>query len=75
MTAMGSAAPAEIVVTLIAQGKSTRQVAAEWFWLVHIPEIGRSTQALRYKDVPVMAGELVEIMEGWRAETTTCISR
>ncbi|HEV3356432.1 MAG TPA: hypothetical protein VG247_06525 [Pseudonocardiaceae bacterium] len=34
------------------------------FWLVRVAEIGRSTQALRYKDVPIMAGELIEIMEG-----------
>ncbi|WNV88626.1 hypothetical protein [Umezawaea sp. Da 62-37] len=33
------------------------------FWLIRIPEINRSTQALRYRDVPVMARELVEIME------------
>lgn len=34
------------------------------FWLIRVAEIGRSTQALRYKDVPIMAGELIEIMEG-----------
>ena len=34
------------------------------FWLIRIPEIGRSTQALRYKDVPAMAAELIEIMTG-----------
>lgn len=34
------------------------------FWLIRIPEIGRSTQALRYKDVPTMANELIEIMVG-----------
>jgi DNA-directed RNA polymerase specialized sigma24 family protein len=34
------------------------------FWLIRIPEIGRSTQAIRYKDVAPMAGELVEIMTG-----------
>ena len=34
------------------------------FWLIRVPEIDRSTQALRYKNVPVMAGELIEIMEG-----------
>jgi DNA-directed RNA polymerase specialized sigma24 family protein len=33
------------------------------FWLIRIPEINRSTQALRYRDVPVMARELIEIME------------
>ncbi len=33
------------------------------FWLIRIPEIGRSTQALRYKDVPEMASDLIEIME------------
>jgi DNA-directed RNA polymerase specialized sigma subunit len=38
------------------------------FWLIRIPEIGRSTQALRYKDVPVMASELIEIMEGISAD-------
>lgn len=33
------------------------------FWLIRVVEIGRSTQALRYKDVPAMASELIEIME------------
>lgn len=33
------------------------------FWLIVIPEIGRSTQALRYGDVPMMASDLIEIME------------
>lgn len=32
------------------------------FWLIRIPEIGRSTQALRYRDVRPMAAELIEIM-------------
>jgi hypothetical protein len=34
------------------------------FWLIRIPEIDRSTQALRYKDVPIMANDLVEIVTG-----------
>jgi hypothetical protein len=34
------------------------------FWLIRIPEIGRSTQAIRYKDVAAIAGELIEIMTG-----------
>ncbi|MEV6606763.1 hypothetical protein [Kutzneria sp. NPDC051319] len=34
------------------------------FWLIRIAELNRSTQALRYKDVPAMASELIEIMEG-----------
>lgn len=34
------------------------------FWLIRIPEIGRSTQAIRYKDVAAMASELIEIMTG-----------
>jgi hypothetical protein len=34
------------------------------FWLIRVPEIDRSTQALRYKDVPTMASELIEIMTG-----------
>jgi predicted XRE-type DNA-binding protein len=38
------------------------------FWLVRVVEIGRSTQALRYRDVSIMAGELVEIMEGLGSE-------
>ena len=38
------------------------------FWLIRIPEINRSTQALRYKDVPLMAGELIELMEGIGSE-------
>lgn len=33
------------------------------FWLIRVREIDRSTQALRYKDVAVMAGELIEIIE------------
>jgi len=33
------------------------------FWLITVPEIGRSTQALRYRDVPAMASDLIEIME------------
>ncbi len=33
------------------------------FWLIRVPEIGRSTQALRYKDVATMASELIEVME------------
>ncbi|SDJ47190.1 hypothetical protein SAMN05192558_11671 [Actinokineospora alba] len=32
------------------------------FWLIRIPEVGRSTQALRYRDVRPMAAELIEIM-------------
>jgi hypothetical protein len=36
------------------------------FWLARVPEINRSTQALRYRDVPVMAAELIEIVEGVR---------
>jgi hypothetical protein len=38
------------------------------FWLVRIPELDRSTQAVRYRDVRAVAGELVEIMTGLRAE-------
>lgn len=34
------------------------------FWLIQIPELDRSTQALRYKDIPIMAAELIEIMTG-----------
>lgn len=34
------------------------------FWLIRIPELERSTQALRYKDVLGMARELIEIMDG-----------
>lgn len=34
------------------------------FWLIRVPEIDRVTQALRYADIPVMAGELIEIVEG-----------
>jgi DNA-directed RNA polymerase specialized sigma24 family protein len=34
------------------------------FWLIRVPEIDRSTQALRYQDVPIMAAELIEIMTG-----------
>ncbi len=32
------------------------------FWLIRVPEIDRSTQALRYRDVRPMAAELIEIM-------------
>jgi hypothetical protein len=38
------------------------------FWLISIPELNRSTQALRYKDVPTMASDLVEIMTGLGAD-------
>jgi hypothetical protein len=38
------------------------------FWLIRVAEISRSTQALRYKDVPIMAGELIEIMAGLGSE-------
>jgi hypothetical protein len=41
------------------------------FWHIHIPEIDRSTQARRYKDVPAMAGDLIEIMSGLAAEDYT----
>jgi hypothetical protein len=34
------------------------------FWLIRVPELDRSTQALRYKDVPAMTSELIEIMAG-----------
>ena len=34
------------------------------FWLIRVPEIDRSTQALRYRDVVAMASDLIEIMEG-----------
>jgi hypothetical protein len=34
------------------------------FWLIRVREINRSTQALRYKDVPTMANDLIEVMEG-----------
>jgi hypothetical protein len=34
------------------------------FWLIRIPELERSTQAVRYRDVRAVAGELVEIMTG-----------
>jgi hypothetical protein len=38
------------------------------FWLIRVPELDRSTQAVRYRDVRAVAGELVEIMTGLRAE-------
>ncbi|MET0233835.1 MAG: hypothetical protein ABW224_04275 [Kibdelosporangium sp.] len=38
------------------------------FWLIRIPELDRSTQASRYKDVAVMANDLVEIMTGLAAD-------
>lgn len=34
------------------------------FWLIRVPELDRSTQALRYEDAAAMAAELVEIMTG-----------
>ena len=34
------------------------------FWFISIPEIERSTQALRYRDIRPMARELVQIMTG-----------
>ncbi|WP_158884437.1 HicB family toxin-antitoxin system [Amycolatopsis anabasis] len=36
------------------------------FWLIRVREINRSTQALRYKDVEMMASDLIEIMEDLR---------
>jgi hypothetical protein len=38
------------------------------FWLVRVPEIDRSTQALHYKDVRAMASDLIEIMTGLGSE-------
>jgi hypothetical protein len=38
------------------------------FWLIRVREIDRSTQALRYKDVTAMAGDLIEIMEDLRSD-------
>ncbi|RJQ76256.1 hypothetical protein D5S17_18485 [Pseudonocardiaceae bacterium YIM PH 21723] len=38
------------------------------FWFVRVPEINRSTQALRYADVETMACELIEIMDGLTRE-------
>lgn len=37
------------------------------FWLVRVPEIDRSTQALHYRDVRAMAAELIEIMTSLRS--------
>jgi hypothetical protein len=34
------------------------------FWLIRVPEIDRSTQALRYQDVRAMAAGLIEVMTG-----------
>jgi DNA-directed RNA polymerase specialized sigma subunit len=34
------------------------------FWSIRIPELDRSTQALRYKDITTMANDLVEVMTG-----------
>jgi hypothetical protein len=38
------------------------------FWLIRIPKLDRSTQALRYKDVAIMADELIGIMTGLRED-------
>ncbi|MEV6910007.1 hypothetical protein [Amycolatopsis sp. NPDC051071] len=38
------------------------------FWLIRVREIGRSTQALRCKDVETMASDLIEIMENIRGD-------
>lgn len=38
------------------------------FWLIRIAEIDRSTQAIRYRDIPTMAGDLIEIMTGLGTE-------
>lgn len=38
------------------------------FWLIRIPELDRSTQAVRYRDVRAVAGELVEIMTGLNSD-------
>ena len=34
------------------------------FWHIRVPELNRSTQARRYKDVSLMAIDLIEIMTG-----------
>ncbi|HEU5476004.1 MAG TPA: hypothetical protein VFV67_35715 [Actinophytocola sp.] len=34
------------------------------FWLIRVSPLDRSTQAVRYKDVAVMANELIQIMTG-----------
>ncbi|HVK21169.1 MAG TPA: hypothetical protein VM677_07395 [Actinokineospora sp.] len=34
------------------------------FWLIHIPEIDRSTEAVRYRDVRMMAADLIQIIVG-----------
>jgi hypothetical protein len=41
------------------------------FWHIHIPELGRSTQARRYKDVSAMATDLIEIMSGLASKDYT----
>lgn len=33
-------------------------------WLVRVPDLDRVTQALHYREVPEMAKELIEIMDG-----------
>ncbi|WP_091448937.1 hypothetical protein [Actinokineospora iranica] len=34
------------------------------FWFIRVPEIDRSTQALRYKDVPTMTIALIQVVTG-----------
>jgi hypothetical protein len=38
------------------------------FWHIRVPELNRSTQARRYKDISLMAIDLIEIMTGLTAK-------
>jgi len=38
------------------------------FWHIRVPELNRSTQARRYKDISLMATDLIEIMTGLAAQ-------
>lgn len=39
------------------------------FWLVHVPEVDRSTQARSIAEIEVMARDLVAIMEGVESDS------
>lgn len=51
---------------MVAQVKTYRaEVSRDGrFWAIYVPAIDRHTQARRYKEIPIMANDLIEIMTG-----------
>jgi hypothetical protein len=56
------------VARTVLTGINTHETCDGKFWLIRVREIDRSSQALRYKDVAAMAGDLIEIMEDLRSD-------